>query len=114
MTTEQIASKPDHGTILTKDGRAEFLFQLYLDDITRLLNDNLLGLQVVFPVYAFADLPKVDGDLEDPPVPLFPTVSGAIFVTGTDKNSGNQVPAYSDITTNVWRYFSDNGVVTVA
>lgn len=121
----EIVSKPNYGASLVfveaaKDntrrrerGTATDIFQNYLDELEELLNANLLGIQVVATVIAFADLPVVGGDELDPPKDTFPLVPGIIFVTGTDKNSGNPVPAYSD-GVNTWRYFSDNLIVTVA
>lgn len=111
----QITSKPDYGVPLVEEqsAAATFTLQNYLDDISLFLNGFLLGLQVVPAVYTFAELPKVDGDMEEPPVLEFPTVAGLIIVTGTDRNSGGPIPAYSDGTSK-WLYFSDDTEVMVA
>lgn len=94
-TNVSIVSKPDRGLILTKDGRASAEFQQYLDDITQLLNDNLLGLQVQLTSYTVSTLPVATTD------------GGLIFVTD---ETGGAVPAFSDGTN--WRRTTDRTVVS--
>lgn len=92
----EITSKPDYGDFLTREGKASNRFQLYLDDITQRLNENLLGVQVVLPRYTVATLPSVPA--ED---------RGMIFV---DDETGGAVPAFSDGTN--WRRVTDRTIVS--
>ena len=91
-----ILSKPDHGVALV-DGqrRATQAFQVYLDEITTMLNDNLLGLQVSLTSYTVETLPAVT------------SIPGFIFVSD---ESGGAVPAFSDGTN--WRRVTDRAIVT--
>lgn len=92
----EINSKPDYGAQLTsKDGNASDRFQLYLDDITLLLNAFLLGNQVTLPSYVVAELPPVIA------------APGMIFVSN---ETGGPVPAFSDGTN--WRRVTDRAIVS--
>ena len=92
----EIVSKPDHGVALTdKEGKATTAFQLYLDDLTTKLNDNLLGLQVQLPIYTVATLPTAANQ------------TGMIYVSD---ESGGAVQANSDGTN--WRRVTDRAIVT--
>lgn len=91
-----ITSKPDWGdTLVSKAGVAHPSFQEYLDEISQLLNDHLLGKQVTLPSYTVATLPPVTSQ------------PGMIFVSD---ESGGAVPAFSDGTN--WRRVTDRAVIT--
>ena len=89
-----ITSKPDHGDQLTSDGFAIGRFQLFLDDISRFLNSNLLGDQVQLTSYTVTTLPSAA------------TAGGLIFVSD---ETGGAVPAFSDGTN--WRRVTDRAIV---
>lgn len=91
----QITSSPKHGSLLIEAGRALKRFQLYLDDITLKLNDNLLGNQVQLTSYLVADVPDAG------------TAGGLIFVTD---ETGGAVPAFSDGTN--WLRVTDRAIVS--
>ena len=91
-----ILSKPDHGSELIKDGKATPVFQLYLDEITTALNDNLLGLRIQATSYAVADVPDAS------------TEAGIIYVSD---DAGGSVLAFSDGTN--WRRVTDRTIVAV-
>ncbi len=90
-----IDSKPDYGALLTGDGQATERFQVYLDELTQELNDNLLGDQVTLPPYTVATLPPVLN------------ARGMIFVSD---ETGGAVPAFSDGTD--WRRVTDRAIVS--
>ncbi len=90
-----ILSKPDHGVLLTKDGKATPAFQVYLDEITTALNDNLLGLRIQATSYAVADVPDAT------------TEAGIIYVSD---EVGGGVLAFSDGTN--WLRVTDRAIVT--
>lgn len=91
-----INSKPARGEVLIgKTGLATNQFQLHLDDITTLLNLNLLGAQVALTSYTVATLPTVT------PTP------GMIFVSD---EAGGAVMAFSDATN--WRRCTDRAIVS--
>lgn len=91
-----INSKPLSNDILTiSPGLASPQFQLYLDDITTLLNRNLLGAQVSLTSYTVATLPVVT------------EVPGMIFVS--DEADGS-VMAFSDGSS--WRRCTDRQIVS--
>lgn len=96
----EITSKPDYGNILVENGQATDRFQLYLDDITRLLNSNLLGDAVVFRAYTVATVP-------DATVYNTDTGFGAIIVSD---ETGGRTLATSDGTN--WRRVSDGAIVS--
>ena len=91
----EITSKPDWGAELITAGVATDRFQLFLDDIAQLLNDNLLGLQVQLTVYTVATLPTAANQ------------GGMIFVSD---EAGGAVPAFSDGAN--WRRTTDRVVVS--
>jgi len=87
-----IATKPDHGEILTgKDGRALTAFQLYLDDITQVLNSD----RVILKPYTVAEVPNA--------------ASGYGMIMVTDE-VGGPVPAFSDLSN--WRRATDGVIVS--
>ncbi len=90
-----ITSKPDHGEVLTPDGRATRRFQEWVDDVDMGLNENLLGAQVTLTSYTVLTLPDVTS---------FP---GLIFVSD---EAGGAVPAFSDGTN--WRRVTDRTIVS--
>lgn len=91
-----IVSKPDRRAVLVNEaGQSTNDLQIYLDDLTTLLNNNLLGLQVQFTSYTVATLPVAT------------TTGGMIFVTD---ETGGAVPAFSDGTN--WRRVTDRVVVS--
>lgn len=90
-----INSKPNYGVPLVADKKATNIFQLFLDDIERNLNDNLLGSQVTIPSYIVTELPSVT------------TRPGLIFVSD---ETGGAVPAFSDGTN--WRRVTDRAIVS--
>jgi len=92
----KITSKPDWGSKLTEAGIADPRFQEYLDDISRFLNDNLLGDAVILPEYTVLTLP--DAGEND---------NGAIIVS--DETGGRTI-ATSDATN--WRRVSDGAIVS--
>lgn len=96
----EIISKPDYGSNLVEDGRASDRFQLYLDDITRLLNSNLLGSAVVFPAYTVAAVPDAT---------IYNTGTGFGTIIVSDETGGRTL-ATSDGTD--WRRVSDGAVVS--
>lgn len=96
----EITSKPDYGGILTEDGRASDRLQLYLDDITRLLNSNLLGAAVVFPAYTVATVPDAT---------IYNTSTGFGTIIVSDE-AGGRTLATSDGTD--WRRVSDGAIVS--
>lgn len=91
----EITSKPDWGSKLTKEGVATDIFQSYLDELSQMLNDSLLGDQVTLSSYVVAGLPAVT------------TFPGLIFVSD---ETGGAVPAFSDGTN--WRRVTDRAVVS--
>ena len=92
----EIVSKPDHGNkIVDAQGIAMGDFQRYMDDITLLLNANLLGAQVTLPSYTVAKLPTVTA------------APGYIFVSD---EAGGPVPAFSDGVN--WRRCTDRNIVS--
>jgi len=92
----EIVSIPEHGEqIVQTNGQATASFQIYLDDISQRLNDNLLGDQVQLASYTVAELPDAS------------TASGLIYVSD---ESGGAVPAFSDGTD--WRRVTDRTVVS--
>lgn len=90
-----ILSKPDHGVPLIADGKATPAFQIYLDEITTVLNDNLLGLRIQATIYTVATVPDAT------------TEAGIIYVSD---DVGGGVLAFSDGTN--WRRVTDRAVVT--
>jgi len=91
----EITSKPNWGTKVVADGVASDALQLYLDDLARLLNDNLLGDRVQLPAYTVAELP--------PPTPP----GGQVFVTD---ETGGAVDATCDGAN--WRRGTDRAIVS--
>ena len=96
-----IVSKPDHGNILVKEGKATEPFQLYLDDIEQNLNIFLL---LGFTV---EDLTTIVPPATTPKVPASSRLYGMVMVT--DETSG-VVPAFSDGFS--WRRVTDRAVVS--
>ena len=91
----EITSIPDRGEPVTSEGMATPRFQIYLDDITRFFNTNLLGRQVQLTSYTVATLPVAT------------TAAGLIFVSD---ETGGAVPTFSDGTN--WRRVTDRAVVS--
>lgn len=90
-----IVSKPDHGVALVdKEGKALPAFQLYLDDLTTKLNDNLLGLRIQATSYTVDDLPDAT------------TEAGIIYVSD---DAGGGVLAFTDGTN--WLRCTDRTIV---
>ena len=92
----EIVSNPDHGELITPEGKASVRLQLYLDDITDKMNGFLLGAAVILPEYTVLTVPTAaDWD------------NGAIIVS--DETGGRTI-ATSDATN--WRRVSDGAVVS--
>ncbi len=92
----EITSKPKHGAVIIENGAALRVLQLYLDDITRFFNDNLLGAAVILPVYTASTLPNASEN-----------DNGAIIVSD---EAGGRTIATSDATN--WRRVSDGAIVS--
>lgn len=91
-----ITSKPDRRARIVNDqDQATDELQLYLDDITTLFNNNLLGRQVQLPSYTVNTLPDAS------------TAGGMIFVTDEIRGA---VPAFSN--GSQWLRMTDRAVVS--
>ena len=102
--SEQIVSKPDYGTDLILDSKAHDRLQIYLDDITRLMNAFLLGPQLPLTVYTLVEDVLAADILPGPDQ----AIEGIIFVTNNKVK--DDVPAYWN--GSQWNYFSDDTLVT--
>ena len=87
-----ITSKPNHGEqLVNKEGQSLTQLQLYLDDITLILNADRTALKD----YVVADVPDASNGY------------GLIMVTN---ETGGAVPAFSDLTD--WRRVTDRAVIS--
>ena len=92
----EIVSKPLDGDDLVAENKATPAFQVYLDDLTLALNDNLLGQAVIFPEYTVAGVPAASEN-----------DNGVIIVSN---ETGGRTLATSDGTN--WRRVSDGAVIS--
>tara|TARA_R110000796_G_scaffold163505_2_gene280433 strand:- start:4324 stop:4605 length:282 start_codon:yes stop_codon:yes gene_type:complete len=90
-----IVSKPDWGIALVDGNKATSAMQEYLDDISTLLNSNLLGAQVALTSYTVATVPTVT------------SAPGMIYVSD---ETGGAVMAFSDGTN--WRRCTDRAIIS--
>lgn len=87
-----IVTIPDHGVqLVNKQGQASPAFQLYLDDLTLLVNADRIALNN----YTVATVPAAS--------------SGYGLIMVTDE-TGGATPAFSDLTN--WRRTSDRAVIS--
>ena len=87
-----ITTNPNHGeTLVGKDGRALNSLQLYLDDLTLIINADRSSLKP----YTVAMVPAA--------------ASGYGLIMVTDE-TGGAVPAFSDLTN--WRRVTDRAVIS--
>lgn len=92
----KIVSVTDHGVPIVESGAANWLFQLYLDDISQRLNDFLLGDAVQLPSYLVADVPDATA-----------WEGGQIYVSD---ETGGKTTAFSDGTN--WLRSYDRAIVS--
>lgn len=93
----QIVTNPGHGISITVKGdAASEAMQLFIDDLTQRLNDNLLGQAVLFPSYTVAQSNAL-------------TSSPAGSVIYVSDEVGGAVMAFSDGVN--WRRTTDRAVV---
>ncbi len=92
----EIVSKPSDGDELIEDGKATRVLQTHLDDLTLMLNTNLLGQAIIFPQYTVATAPEASDN-----------ANGVIIVSD---ETGGRTLATSD--GNDWRRVSDGAVIS--
>ena len=91
-----VSNTSSSDVIFDKQGRAEPNFQVFLDDIVKELNNNLLGDAVILPAYTVLTVPTASE-----------WTNGAIIVS--DETGGRTI-ATSDGTD--WRRVSDGAIIS--
>lgn len=92
-----LVGKPDWGVrIIDQEGAAREVFQRHLDEITQVLNDEVLGVALKLMSYTVSTVPSAS--------------SYTGFMIYVSDESGGAVPAFSDGTD--WRRTTDRAIIS--
>lgn len=92
---KQLVNVPEHGAIITQEGKASPNMQLFFDELLQIINGQLLGDALQLTSHTVSSLPSAAS-----------WTGSMIYVSD---EAGGAVPAFSDGTN--WRRCTDRAVV---